>query len=256
MTGPSTIHLVGAGPGDPDLLTVRALHLLETADVVVHDRLVDLRIMDLVAPWAERIDVGKRPGDPSDAQERIHRVLVDAAARAGTVVRLKGGDPFVFGRGGEEIEALRAAGLHVEVVPGDTRKALDFHSDRAGYEDEWGRFKAERDQVARRLLVGAALDEALAQGGAVLDPIGAAGFTYPGPVYDRHGLVDPQVALRPPLAAARQSGHVRQVPRAAFINRNPIAFAARLVPRADAEPGSPAFWKHAHEVISSDPEGD
>ena len=120
MTGPSTIHLVGAGPGDPDLLTVRALHLLETADVVVHDRLVDPRIMDLVAPWAERIDVGKRPGDPSDAQEQIHRVLLDAAGRAETVVRLKGGDPFVFGRGGEEIEALRATGLHVEVVPGIT----------------------------------------------------------------------------------------------------------------------------------------
>jgi uroporphyrin-III C-methyltransferase len=115
-----TVHLVGAGPGDPELLTVRALRLLETADVVVHDRLIDARIMDLIAPWAERIDVGKRPGGPADAQNRIHRVLVEAAGRADTVVRLKGGDPFVFGRGGEEAEALRVAGMGVEVVPGIT----------------------------------------------------------------------------------------------------------------------------------------
>ena len=115
-----TVHLVGAGPGDPDLLTVRALKLLEAADVVIHDRLVDPRILDLIAPWAEVIDVGKRPGGPADAQDRIHRVLVAAAGRADTVVRLKGGDPFVFGRGGEEAEALRRAGVEVEVVPGIT----------------------------------------------------------------------------------------------------------------------------------------
>jgi len=115
-----TVHLVGAGPGDPDLLTVRALKLLEAADVVIHDRLVDPRILELIAPWAEVIDVGKRPGGPADAQDRIHAVLVEASKRAGTVVRLKGGDPFVFGRGGEEAEALRHAGIEVSVVPGIT----------------------------------------------------------------------------------------------------------------------------------------
>ena len=115
-----TVHLVGAGPGDPELLTVRARRLLDIADVVVHDRLVDPRIMGLVAPWAERIDFGKRPGGPPNAQMEIHRVLMRASGRADTVVRLKGGDPFVFGRGGEEAEALRAAGVDVEIVPGIT----------------------------------------------------------------------------------------------------------------------------------------
>ena len=115
-----TVYLVGAGPGHPDLLTVKAARLLDTADVVVHDRLVDPRVLDLIAPWAEVIDVGKRPGGPADAQDRIHRVLVAAAGRADTVVRLKGGAPFVFGRGGEEAEALRRAGVDVEVVPGIT----------------------------------------------------------------------------------------------------------------------------------------
>ena len=115
-----TVYLVGAGPGHPDLLTVKAARLLDTADVVVPDRLVDPRVLDLIAPWAEGIDVGKRPGGPADAQDRIHRVLVAAAGRADTVVRLKGGDPFVFGRGGEEAEALRRAGVDVEVVPGIT----------------------------------------------------------------------------------------------------------------------------------------
>ena len=115
-----TVFLVGAGPGDPDLLTLRAARLLAEADVVVHDRLVDARVLDLAAPWARLVDVGKRPGGPADAQNRIHDLLVDAAGRHDTVVRLKGGDPFVFGRGGEEALALRAAGFDFEIVPGVT----------------------------------------------------------------------------------------------------------------------------------------
>jgi uroporphyrin-III C-methyltransferase len=111
-----TICLVGAGPGDPDLLTVRAARLLATADVVVYDRLIDQRVLDLVGPGAELIAVGKFPGQ-SCRQDDINRLLVSLADR-GTVVRLKGGDPFVFGRGGEEAMALAEAGIAYEVVPG------------------------------------------------------------------------------------------------------------------------------------------
>jgi len=113
-----TVHLVGAGPGDPDLLTMRAVSLLTRADVIVHDRLVDARVLAFAAPWAEIVDVGKTPGSCANRQADINELLVDRGRRFDTVVRLKGGDPFVFGRGGEEAEALRAAGIDVAVVPG------------------------------------------------------------------------------------------------------------------------------------------
>lgn len=115
-----TVHLVGAGPGDPDLLTLRAAAVLARADVVVHDRLVDRRILDKVPPWAELINVGKVPGAHKVTQDDINAILVDRGRRHGCVVRLKGGDPFVFGRGGEEAVVLRDAGIAVEEVPGVT----------------------------------------------------------------------------------------------------------------------------------------
>jgi len=111
------VALVGAGPGDPGLMTVRGLALLRRAEVVIYDRLVDPRLL-AEAPRARRVFAGKASGDHALPQERINALLVMHARRGRRVVRLKGGDPFVFGRGGEEAEALAAAGVPFEIVPG------------------------------------------------------------------------------------------------------------------------------------------
>ena len=118
--GLGIVYLVGAGPGDPGLMTVRSLELLVAADVIVHDRLIPADALAPARPGAEVIFVGKRPGDAGVQQDQIGRVLVDRARQGKIVVRLKGGDPFVFGRGGEEAEALAREGIPFEVVPGIT----------------------------------------------------------------------------------------------------------------------------------------
>ncbi|MCE7796081.1 uroporphyrinogen-III C-methyltransferase [Sphingobium sufflavum] len=113
-----TVYLVGAGPGDPDLLTVRAARLIATADVIVHDGLVGDGVLALAPAGAELISVAKKRDRHSVPQEGINALLVEHAKAGRDVVRLKGGDPFIFGRGGEELEACRVAGIMVEVVPG------------------------------------------------------------------------------------------------------------------------------------------
>ncbi|HZN43272.1 MAG TPA: uroporphyrinogen-III C-methyltransferase [Actinomycetota bacterium] len=116
MTG--RVILVGAGPGDPELITVRGARALSEADIVVFDRLAAPALLDFAPPAAERVYVGKEPGRSATPQREIERILVDRALAGATVVRLKGGDPFVFGRGGEEAAACAEAGVACEVVPG------------------------------------------------------------------------------------------------------------------------------------------
>src|SRR3982751_4704365 len=118
MTG--KVYLVGAGPGDPGLLTARALELLAGADVVIHDRLIPPGALDVVPDDAEVLYVGKEGGGEQVPQDETNRLLLERARDGRSVVRLKGGDPFVFGRGGEEAKACLAAGVEFEVVPGVT----------------------------------------------------------------------------------------------------------------------------------------
>ena len=112
------VHIVGAGPGDPELLTLKAFRLIQQADIVFHDKLVSAEIMDMVRRDADRVPVGKSKGEHLVPQDGIHELMIAAAREGKRVVRLKGGDPFIFGRGGEEVEALRTAGIEATVVPG------------------------------------------------------------------------------------------------------------------------------------------
>jgi uroporphyrin-III C-methyltransferase len=114
------VFLVGAGPGDPELLTVKAVRLLGQADIVLHDALVPQAILDVIRPGATVIDIGKRRGHKLLTQQEINSLLVSFASNNEMVVRLKGGDPSIFGRAGEEIEALTEAGIEFEIVPGIT----------------------------------------------------------------------------------------------------------------------------------------
>ena len=118
MTG--KVYIVGAGPGDPDLITIKATRCIQEADVVIYDRLVDSRIVNMIPDTAERVYVGKSRGEKVMSQENINDLIVKSAASNKTVVRLKGGDPFIFGRGGEEASELSKSSIPFEIVPGIT----------------------------------------------------------------------------------------------------------------------------------------
>jgi uroporphyrin-III C-methyltransferase len=118
MTSQGVVYIVGAGPGDPELITVKGLKLLRESDVVLHDRLISTGLLTQARGDAVVIDVGKRFGHEDRQQPEIHRLMIEFAEQGKIVCRLKGGDPFVFGRGGEEANALIAAGIRFVIVPG------------------------------------------------------------------------------------------------------------------------------------------
>jgi uroporphyrin-III C-methyltransferase len=167
--GKGRVYLIGTGPGDPGLLTLKAFHLMQTADVVLYDRLVAPAILDMVHADARMLYVGKQAGFHTRTQDEIEAMLLGFAEVGATVVRLKGGDPLVFGRGGEEMEALMARGHAVSIVPGVTAAA--------GVGSELGIPLTHRGAATSvRLLTGhlregAAKEAASGEGNAVADPI-------------------------------------------------------------------------------------
>ena len=191
-----TVYLVGAGPGDPGLLTVRGAEVLSRADVVVYDRLSVASLLDRAPSTAERISVGKAPGHASMEQSEINDLLVDRGRSGATVVRLKGGDPFVFARGGEEASALRDAGVPFEVVPGVTsavavpayagvpvtqRGIATSFTVVTGHEDPWAATETDWEAVAR---VGGTIVVLMgvATRGAIADRLMSAGLSPSTPV--------------------------------------------------------------------------
>jgi uroporphyrin-III C-methyltransferase len=173
---PGRVTLVGAGPGDPDLLTVRATKALQAAEVVLYDHLVSESVLELINPGAERIYVGKEDRRHTLAQEKITEMLVRIACTGKPVVRLKGGDPYVFGRGGEEVQALARAGIPFEVVPGitaaqgmsayagiplthrDHAASVIFatgHSKESGTDPDWAALARPRQTVVIYMGIGA-----------------------------------------------------------------------------------------------------
>lgn len=251
------VWLVGAGPGAPDLLTVRALRLLQQADIVFHDALVDPEIVAFAAQ-AERVAVGKRCGRHSTAQRFINKRLVDAAATYRTIVRLKGGDPMLFGRAQEEIDALVEAGIEVEVVPGVTSalaasadalrsltargvsRSVTFVTPRVGAGEDrsnWVHAAAAADTA----VIYMASHEAGAIGAALIDA-GRCGST-PVAIVEHASLASRQVLPSTLATLGDAAQRLRGGPALIVVGENFRAVAARTaldVLREDASPAGVA----------------
>jgi len=238
------VFLVGAGPGDPELLTVKAVRTLAAADVVLHDALVTREILELVPPKAHIIDVGKRCGQKLLTQEEINSYLIHAAAHNSVVVRLKSGDPLVFGRAGEEIEALKNAGVDFEIVSGITSALAAAAAARISLTD-------------RRLASQILFTTAHRKGGAVeLDWVSAIGPTTTVAVYMPGGTcaelaealaaggLDPRTPCVIVSAAAQESQRIHWINIAGLRSFRGIAAPAMLIIGWVAHPEAKIISEH------------
>jgi len=209
---PGHVYLVGAGPGDPELLTLRALRVLQSADIVLHDSLVSAEILALIPSAAQRIDVGKRAGFRLLTQDDINSLLVDAAGKHEIVVRLKGGDPLLFGRAAEEIQALRHAKISVEVVPGISAAFASAAAAQVSLTDR---------RVASRVLFTTFSRSAEARlfSGVDLSPDTTVIVYMPGPDYAEvsHWLVDANLVPDTPVLVVSKASQRDQSTQATTI---------------------------------------
>jgi len=262
---PGSVTLVGAGPGDPDLLTFKAMRALQAADVIVTDRLVGPKILEAARRDAKRILVGKTPGGASTSQDEIGRILIREAMRGQKVVRLKGGDPLVFGRAAEELKALEAAGIAVEIVPGITaalataarhgltlterreRRSLTLltgHASDGPAEHDWQALARPGQALAVYMGVGAAgrMQARLAEAG--IDP------ATPVTVVENATLPEEKVAVgRIDALAALVRDHGIKGPAIIVIGASPMLEAAPV----EANPPVPLFAEEAAPPAALEP---
>ena len=258
QTGPAqgVVHIVGAGPGDPELLTLKALRVLQDADVIIHDKLVPDAILDRARRDAHRLYVGKSRSHHSVPQDQIEQLMVDEARKGQRVVRLKGGDPFVFGRGGEELEAMRKAGVPVFVVPGITA-AIGCaasagipltHRDHAqsvtfvtaqekpgGVAPDWQRLAGPNQTLAVYMGAGRAAETAASLIGAGRDPTTPVAIVENGSRPDERVINGSLADLGDMVARAKLTG-----PALLFVGECAAFSAAQLDVRADVRVGAAA----------------
>jgi uroporphyrin-III C-methyltransferase len=250
---PGTVYLLGAGPGDPDLLTQKSARLLQSANVVLHDSLVGPEILVLIPKSAQRIDVGKRAGLRLLTQSEINALLIDAAAKHEIVVRLKGGDPLLFGRAAEEIQALRNAKINFEIVPGISAAFAAAAAAQISLTDR---------RLASRVLFTtfSRSEDARSFSGAPIAPDTTVIVYMPGPNYHEVStwLIDSGLAPETPCAviskASQQDQAVHTTTVAALANQGPLPAPALLivgrVAAHSSTSASAADWlkQLAHEI--------
>ena len=250
------VYLVGAGPGDPELLTVRAARILASADIVLHDALITPEVLTLVSPKARVIDVGKRCGQKLLTQDEINAYLIHAAALVTTVVRLKSGDPLIFGRAGEEIEALVKAGVDFEIVPGITSALAAAAAARVSLTD-------------RRLASQVLFTTAHRKGGAIsldwiraITPDTTVVVYMPGSAYAELGNtllssgLDPQTPCVIVACAARKSQQMLWTDLSGLGRLSAVSAPALLivgrVARPELESITAETWKQLQETVVQD----